>query len=128
MGEVNKNFLYTIVQRLVLRIPAKNMIAPIMFSNIQTSTYRLCQVSVPVNLNLFQNLMKQALNSSRRQHITFHITEGGQLIFPYSLSKATKLSNHIRILIPDEVTFTKGRRCIMLLSSVLILPITATNT
>ena len=53
-----------------------------MFSKIQTSRYSVCLFSVPVNLNLFQNQMKRFLDIRRRQHITFHVTEGGEISLP----------------------------------------------
>ena len=80
MDKINNILIHTVVQQLVFLPPAKRAIALIMFSNIQTSKYRVCQVSVAVDLNLFQNWTDHALDSSRRQHITFHVTEGGEII------------------------------------------------
>ena len=82
MEEFNHILFHTIFQRLVLCTSAKITIAPIMFSKIQTSRYSVFQVSVSVDLNLFQNQMKRSLDIIRRQHIKFHVTEGGEASIP----------------------------------------------
>ena len=85
MDEINHILLHTIVQRLVFRPSTKRVIVPIIFSSIQTSRYRFFQVSVPVDINLFQDCIEHALDISLRQHITLHVTEGGEVCLPLLL-------------------------------------------
>ena len=84
MEKVNYILFHTICLRLVIHTSTKRTIDLILFLNIQTSRYRVCQVSVPMNLNISQNRLEQALDISSRQHITFHVTEA-KLISPLLL-------------------------------------------
>ena len=85
MEEVNHILLHTVVRRLVLRPSAKRAIAPIMFLEIQTSRYRVYQFFIPMDLNILQNWIEHGINRSCREHITFHVKEGGAISLPLLL-------------------------------------------